>query len=147
MERLVFAVGSRRAEWNLLETAIGRVDEPFQVTLRYTSCLDGDGATLALDSLELVDCEPGERLYPAWTPASIPPWTGLASSSHPTKKWDFPAAQTELFPRSRLQWNNGNPTLPFQPCLVCNMSFIRCMKVEHLHRNIERDKGDVACSL
>ena len=39
---------------------IGQVDEPFQVTLLYTSCLGEDGATVALDSLELIDCESGE---------------------------------------------------------------------------------------
>ncbi|KAM6917254.1 tyrosine-protein kinase receptor [Lycodopsis pacificus] len=47
----------RRAEWEVLETVIGQVDEPFQVILLYTSCLRDDGGTLALDSLELVDCE------------------------------------------------------------------------------------------
>ncbi|XP_032356168.1 tyrosine-protein kinase receptor isoform X2 [Etheostoma spectabile] len=47
----------RRAEWQVLETGIGQVDEPFQVTLLYTSCLGQDGATVALDSLELIDCE------------------------------------------------------------------------------------------
>ncbi|XP_067469880.1 tyrosine-protein kinase receptor [Thunnus thynnus] len=46
-----------RAEWEVLETVIGRVDEPFQVTLLYTSCVGEDGATVALDSLELIDCE------------------------------------------------------------------------------------------
>ncbi|XP_028420954.1 tyrosine-protein kinase receptor isoform X1 [Perca flavescens] len=46
----------RRAEWEVLETVIGQVDEPFQVILLYTSCLGEDGATVALDSLELIDC-------------------------------------------------------------------------------------------
>lgn len=41
---------------------IGQVDEPFQVTLLYTSCLGEDGATVALDSLELIDCESGELI-------------------------------------------------------------------------------------
>lgn len=40
---------------------IGQVEEPFQVILLYTSCLDEDGATVALDSLEL-DCESGELI-------------------------------------------------------------------------------------
>ncbi|KAM9354854.1 tyrosine-protein kinase receptor [Pholidichthys leucotaenia] len=52
----------RRAEWEVPEAAIGQVDEPFQVTLVYTSCRKEDGATLALDSLEFVDCEPEPRL-------------------------------------------------------------------------------------
>lgn len=49
-----------RADWEVLETVIGQVDEPFQVTLLYTSCLWEDKAIVALDSLELIDCEPGE---------------------------------------------------------------------------------------
>ncbi|XP_049917569.1 tyrosine-protein kinase receptor [Epinephelus moara] len=47
----------RRAEWEILETAIGIVHEPFQVILLYTSCLGEDGATVALDNLELLDAE------------------------------------------------------------------------------------------
>ncbi|XP_056151361.1 tyrosine-protein kinase receptor [Lampris incognitus] len=46
-----------RAEWEVLETVIGRVDEPFQVTLLYNGCLGKDGAILALDSIELRDCK------------------------------------------------------------------------------------------
>lgn len=38
----------------------GQVDEPFQVTLLYTACLGKDGATVALDSLVLTDCDSGE---------------------------------------------------------------------------------------
>lgn len=49
-----------RAEWEVLEISIGEVDEPFQVTLVYTSCLWKKGLTVALDSLEFVDCESGE---------------------------------------------------------------------------------------
>uniref|UniRef100_A0A8C9YST6 Tyrosine-protein kinase receptor n=1 Tax=Sander lucioperca TaxID=283035 RepID=A0A8C9YST6_SANLU len=49
-----------KAEWEVLETVIGQVDEPFQVILLYTSCLGEDGATVALDSLELIDCASGE---------------------------------------------------------------------------------------
>ncbi|XP_068194424.1 tyrosine-protein kinase receptor [Antennarius striatus] len=47
----------RRAEWEILETVIGQVDEPFQVTLLYTSCLGSNQGTVALDSLELIDCD------------------------------------------------------------------------------------------
>ncbi|XP_023249508.1 ALK tyrosine kinase receptor-like isoform X1 [Seriola lalandi dorsalis] len=47
----------RRAEWQVLESVIGQVDEPFEVTLLYTSCLGQDGVTVALDSLELINCE------------------------------------------------------------------------------------------
>lgn len=39
---------------------IGQVDEPFQMILLYTSCLGEDGGTVALDSLELIDCGSGE---------------------------------------------------------------------------------------
>ena len=45
-----------------MDTAIGQVDEPFQVTLLYSSCLDSEEATLALDSLMFVDCEAGTSL-------------------------------------------------------------------------------------
>ncbi|XP_069008390.1 tyrosine-protein kinase receptor [Embiotoca jacksoni] len=47
----------RRAEWEVFEAAIGQVDEPFQVTLLYTSFVAEDGATVAVDSLEFIDCE------------------------------------------------------------------------------------------
>ncbi|XP_078145677.1 tyrosine-protein kinase receptor [Centroberyx gerrardi] len=50
-----------RAEWEVLEAVIGQVDEPFQVTLLYTSCLGEEGATVALDSLELRHCELGPQ--------------------------------------------------------------------------------------
>ncbi|CAL8300415.1 unnamed protein product [Boreogadus saida] len=46
-----------RAAWEVVDAAIGRVDEPFQVTLLYSACLDSEAATLALDSLEFVDCD------------------------------------------------------------------------------------------
>ena len=42
-----------------MDAAIGQVDEPFQVTLLYSACLDSEAATLALDSLEFIDCETG----------------------------------------------------------------------------------------
>lgn len=38
---------------------IGQLDEPFKVTLIYSSCLGENGATVALDSLELINCESG----------------------------------------------------------------------------------------
>ncbi|KAM3594678.1 uncharacterized protein V6R79_012048 [Siganus canaliculatus] len=46
-----------RAEWNVVEAVIGQVDEPFQVTLLYTSCPGDEATTVSLDSLELMDCE------------------------------------------------------------------------------------------
>ncbi|KAG7271486.1 hypothetical protein CRUP_018520, partial [Coryphaenoides rupestris] len=46
-----------RAAWEVVDAAIGQVDEPFRVTLLYSSCLNSSGATLALDSLEFLDCE------------------------------------------------------------------------------------------
>lgn len=48
---------NHRAEWDVLETMIGQVDEPFQVTLLYTYCASEDGANMALDSLDFIDCE------------------------------------------------------------------------------------------
>ncbi|XP_036818337.1 leukocyte tyrosine kinase receptor isoform X2 [Oncorhynchus mykiss] len=50
-----------RAQWEVLETVIGEVDEPFQVTLLYSTCLGKDRGTLALDSLELIDCDMGHH--------------------------------------------------------------------------------------
>uniref|UniRef100_A0A3B4WSJ9 Tyrosine-protein kinase receptor n=1 Tax=Seriola lalandi dorsalis TaxID=1841481 RepID=A0A3B4WSJ9_SERLL len=49
--------------WQVLESVIGQVDEPFEVTLLYTSCLGQDGVTVALDSLELINCESGDYGY------------------------------------------------------------------------------------
>lgn len=59
-KRYFSVIGWCRAEWEVLETVIGQVDEPFQVTLLYTTCLGEDGSTVALDSLEFIDCEAGE---------------------------------------------------------------------------------------
>ncbi|KAM7375897.1 hypothetical protein PAMP_005659 [Pampus punctatissimus] len=47
----------RRADWDVLETVIGQMDKPFQVILLYTSYEGEEGATVALDSLALTDCE------------------------------------------------------------------------------------------
>ena len=49
-----------REQWEELEAEIGLVEEPFQVTLLYHSCLGREGVSMALDSLELRDCEVGE---------------------------------------------------------------------------------------
>lgn len=43
-----------------MEAVIGQVDEPFQVTLLYISCGREDRAMVALDSLEIINCESGE---------------------------------------------------------------------------------------
>ncbi|XP_055015754.1 tyrosine-protein kinase receptor isoform X2 [Boleophthalmus pectinirostris] len=52
---LIHSVHSR-GQWDELEAVIGWIDEPFQVTLLYTSC-QAEGNTVALDSLELRNCE------------------------------------------------------------------------------------------
>nr|XP_057946968.1 tyrosine-protein kinase receptor [Doryrhamphus excisus] len=49
-----------RAEWEAVETLIGQVDEPFQVTLSYTGCVE-DGDIVALDSLQFINCESDEE--------------------------------------------------------------------------------------
>ncbi|XP_026195478.1 leukocyte tyrosine kinase receptor isoform X3 [Anabas testudineus] len=49
----------QRAEWDVLEAVIGQVDEPFQLTLLYSSCVGEDRAMVALDSLEIINCESG----------------------------------------------------------------------------------------
>ncbi|CAJ1073548.1 LOW QUALITY PROTEIN: leukocyte tyrosine kinase receptor [Xyrichtys novacula] len=46
-----------RGKWEVLETFIGQMEEPFQVTLVYTSCLGDEKVAVALDSLELIDCD------------------------------------------------------------------------------------------
>uniref|UniRef100_A0A8C4HWV6 Tyrosine-protein kinase receptor n=1 Tax=Dicentrarchus labrax TaxID=13489 RepID=A0A8C4HWV6_DICLA len=61
-KRHLSVIGWCRAEWEVLETVIGQMDEPFQVALLYTSCMGEKGATVALDSLELIDCESGEYI-------------------------------------------------------------------------------------
>lgn len=53
---MVACLVCRRASWEVLEAVIGQVDEPFKVTLVYASCHQ---ATAALDSLDLINCEPG----------------------------------------------------------------------------------------
>ncbi|KAM3871246.1 tyrosine-protein kinase receptor [Diretmus argenteus] len=50
-----------RAKWEVVESVIGQVDEPFQVTLLYTACQGEEGASLALDSLELRHCDLGDQ--------------------------------------------------------------------------------------
>ncbi|KAM9432805.1 tyrosine-protein kinase receptor-like [Salvelinus alpinus] len=50
-----------RAQWEVLEAVIGEVGEPFQVTLLYSTCLGKDRASLALDSLDLRDCDMGHH--------------------------------------------------------------------------------------
>ncbi|XP_055718821.1 tyrosine-protein kinase receptor-like [Salvelinus fontinalis] len=50
-----------RAQWEVLEAVIGEVGEPFQVTLLYSTCLGKDRASLALDSLDLRDCDIGHH--------------------------------------------------------------------------------------
>lgn len=60
--KYVSVIGLCRADWEVLEAVIGQVDEPFQVTLLYTSCLGEGGATVALDSLEFIDCESGKSI-------------------------------------------------------------------------------------
>ncbi|XP_062863986.1 tyrosine-protein kinase receptor [Trichomycterus rosablanca] len=45
-----------RESWEVLEALIGKVDEPFRVTVEYTSCSGHDVGLLAIDSLELKDC-------------------------------------------------------------------------------------------
>ncbi|XP_027028683.2 leukocyte tyrosine kinase receptor isoform X1 [Tachysurus fulvidraco] len=50
-----------RASWEVLEASIGKRDEPFQVTVQYTSCSGHDFGLLAIDSLELKDCNVESR--------------------------------------------------------------------------------------
>ncbi|KAG7454097.1 hypothetical protein MATL_G00263890 [Megalops atlanticus] len=49
-----------REQWEVLEVQIGQLDEPFQVTLLYSTCGEEDRTTLAIDSLELKNCDVGD---------------------------------------------------------------------------------------
>ncbi|KAJ8353583.1 hypothetical protein SKAU_G00211500 [Synaphobranchus kaupii] len=46
-----------REQWEVLEAQIGQFEEPFQVTLLYSFCGEEGGVTLAIDSLELENCD------------------------------------------------------------------------------------------
>ncbi|RXN20697.1 leukocyte tyrosine kinase receptor-like protein [Labeo rohita] len=48
--------GTGRSQWEVLEAVIGQLDEPFQVTVQYSSCSSHEVGFLAFDSLELKDC-------------------------------------------------------------------------------------------
>ncbi|XP_059375104.1 tyrosine-protein kinase receptor isoform X1 [Carassius carassius] len=48
--------GTDRPQWEVLEAVIGQLNEPFQVTVQYTSCSSHEAGFLAFDSLELKDC-------------------------------------------------------------------------------------------
>nr|XP_055027983.1 tyrosine-protein kinase receptor [Misgurnus anguillicaudatus] len=52
--------GSSRAQWDVLEALIGQSDEPFRVTVQYSSCRSHEVGFLAIDSLELLDCVIGD---------------------------------------------------------------------------------------
>ncbi|XP_026109593.1 ALK tyrosine kinase receptor-like, partial [Carassius auratus] len=52
--------GTGRQQWEVLEAVIGRLDEPFHVTVQYSSCSSHEVGFLAFDSLELKDCAMGD---------------------------------------------------------------------------------------
>ncbi|XP_046711349.1 leukocyte tyrosine kinase receptor isoform X2 [Silurus meridionalis] len=45
-----------RASWEVLWVSIGKIDQPFHIIVQYTSCSGQDLGLLAIDSLELMDC-------------------------------------------------------------------------------------------
>uniref|UniRef100_A0A8C2EL39 Tyrosine-protein kinase receptor n=1 Tax=Cyprinus carpio TaxID=7962 RepID=A0A8C2EL39_CYPCA len=51
-----------RPQWEVLEAVIGQLDEPFHVTVQYSSCSSHEVGFLAFDSLELKDCVMGNDL-------------------------------------------------------------------------------------
>lgn len=51
-----------RPQWEVLEAVIGQLDEPFHVTVQYSSCCSNEVGFLAFDSLELKDCVLGNGL-------------------------------------------------------------------------------------
>ncbi|PWA16479.1 hypothetical protein CCH79_00004382 [Gambusia affinis] len=50
-----------RNEWQVYKAVIGQMDEPIQVTLLYTSCGGEGEVTVALDSLDFIDCGSGDE--------------------------------------------------------------------------------------
>ncbi|KAI2654442.1 ALK tyrosine kinase receptor [Labeo rohita] len=55
--------GTGRSQWEVLEAVIGQLDEPFQVTVQYSSCSSHEVGFLAFDSLELKDCVMGDDYF------------------------------------------------------------------------------------
>lgn len=51
-----------RPQWEVLEAVIGQLDEPFHVTVQYSSCSSHEVGFLAFDSLELKNCVMGNSL-------------------------------------------------------------------------------------
>ncbi|KAG7328180.1 hypothetical protein KOW79_008124 [Hemibagrus wyckioides] len=60
-----------RASWEVLEASIGKIDEPFQVTVQYTSCSGHDLGLLAIDSLELKGCNLESRALDEMAPDCV----------------------------------------------------------------------------
>ncbi|XP_052009872.1 tyrosine-protein kinase receptor-like [Xyrauchen texanus] len=52
--------GIGRSQWEVMEALIGQLDEPFQVTVQYSTCSSHEVGVLAFDSLELKDCVMGD---------------------------------------------------------------------------------------
>ncbi|XP_027855967.1 tyrosine-protein kinase receptor isoform X1 [Xiphophorus couchianus] len=52
---------THRNEWQVYKAVIGQMDEPIQVTLLYTSCVGEGEVTVALDSLDFIDCGSGDE--------------------------------------------------------------------------------------
>ncbi|MEQ2298752.1 hypothetical protein AMECASPLE_008610, partial [Ameca splendens] len=52
---------THRDDWQVHKAMIGQMDEPFQVTLLYTSCVGEGGVSVALDSLDFIDCVSGDE--------------------------------------------------------------------------------------
>ncbi|XP_054909291.1 tyrosine-protein kinase receptor isoform X3 [Poeciliopsis prolifica] len=52
---------THRNEWQVYEAVIGQMDEPIQVTLLYTACVGEGEVTVALDSLDFIDCGSGDE--------------------------------------------------------------------------------------
>ncbi|XP_056333158.1 tyrosine-protein kinase receptor [Danio aesculapii] len=51
---------SDSSQWEVLEAVIGQLNEPFQVTVQYSSCSSHEVGFLAFDSLELKNCVLGD---------------------------------------------------------------------------------------
>lgn len=52
-----------RDDWQVYKAVIGQMDEPFQATLLYTSCVGQGGSTVALDSLNFIHCNSGKFFF------------------------------------------------------------------------------------
>ncbi|TSN67142.1 ALK tyrosine kinase receptor [Bagarius yarrelli] len=60
-----------RESWKVLEASVGKIDEPFRVTVHYSYCSGHNFGLLAIDSLELKDCNMDSRASDKMAPGCV----------------------------------------------------------------------------